>query len=60
VDVAAVGVALHLVAMVTVMAIVAWLVYAKLGVEVLRRTWVNTDALWAGAFVLAGVVTLLT
>jgi hypothetical protein len=60
VDVAAVGVALHLIAMVTVMAIVAWAVYAKLGVEVLRRTWVNTDALWAGAFVLAGVVTLLT
>jgi hypothetical protein len=60
VDVAAVGVALHLAAMVAVMAAVALVVYAKLGVEVLRRAWVNTDALWAGAFVLAGVVTLLT
>jgi hypothetical protein len=56
----AVGVALHIVAMVTVMAGVALLVYAKLGVEVLRRTWINTDALWAGAFVLAGVLTLFT
>jgi len=57
---AAVGVGLHLVAMVAVMATVALLVYAKLGVEVLRRSWVNTEGLWAGAFVLAGIVTLLT
>jgi hypothetical protein len=56
----AVGVGLHLLAMVTVMASVALLVYAKLGVEVLRRAWINTDALWAGAFVMAGVVTLFT
>jgi energy-converting hydrogenase Eha subunit E len=60
VDVAAVGVALHLVAMVAVMATVALVVYTKVGVEILRRAWVNTDALWAGAFVLAGIITLLT
>src|SRR3954469_13845312 len=60
VDVAAVGVALHLLAMVAVMACVALLVYAKVGVEVLRRAWGNTDALWAGAFILAGIITLLT
>jgi len=28
--------------------------------EILRRTWINTDTLWAGAFVLAGVITLFT
>jgi hypothetical protein len=56
----AVGVALHVVAMVSVMACVALLVYAKLGVEVLRRAWINTDALWAGAFVVAGVITLFS
>jgi hypothetical protein len=56
----AVGVGLHLLAMVTVMASVALLVYAKLGVEILRRTWVNTDALWAAAFILAGAITLFT
>jgi len=33
---------------------VALAVYAKLGVEVLRKAWVNTDALWAAAFVMAG------
>jgi hypothetical protein len=60
VGVAAIGVALHLLAMVSVMAVVALAVYARLGVEVLRRAWVNTDALWAGAFVLAGVITLFT
>jgi hypothetical protein len=56
----AIGVGLHVLAMVTVMGTVALVVYAKLGVEVLRRAWINTDALWAGAFVLAGVLTLFT
>jgi hypothetical protein len=58
--VAAVGVGFHVLAMVAVMALVALLVYEKLGVAVLRRAWINTDGLWAGAFVVAGVVTLLT
>jgi len=60
VGVAAVGVALHVLAMVGVMAVVALVVYDRVGVAVLRRAWVNTDALWAGAFVLAGVLTLFT
>ncbi|MDQ3850616.1 MAG: hypothetical protein M3296_08410 [Actinomycetota bacterium] len=55
-----VGIGLHLLAMVAVMAGVATLVYAKLGVEILRRAWINTDALWAAVFVLAGVATLFT
>jgi hypothetical protein len=29
-------------------------------VSVLRRTWINLDAVWAGAFVLAGVLTCFT
>jgi hypothetical protein len=56
----ALGVGLHALAMIAVMAIVATVVYVKLGVEILRRTWINTDTLWAGAFVLAGVITLFT
>jgi uncharacterized membrane protein len=51
---------LHVLAMVSVMAIVATLVYAKLGVEILRRAWLNTDGIWAAAFVMAGVITLFT
>jgi hypothetical protein len=56
----AVGVALHVLAMVTVMAVVATLVYVKVGVEILRHSWVNTDMLWAGAFVMAGAITFFT
>jgi hypothetical protein len=56
----AVGVALHVGVMLVVMAIVAVIVYEKLGVEVLRKTWINTDGVWAAAFVMAGVVTLVT
>ncbi len=51
---------LHVSAMLAVMAVVAVVVYEKLGVAVLRRVWINSDHLWAGAFVLAGVVTLFT
>ena len=56
----ALGVGLHALAMIAVMAAVAMLVYVKLGVEILHRTWINTDALWAGVFVFAGVITLFT
>ena len=56
----AVGVALHLLAMVAVMAAIATAVYVKLGVEILRQAWINTDVLWAAAFVLAGGITLFT
>jgi hypothetical protein len=60
VSTAAVGVVLHVAAMLAVMAVVAVVVYEKVGVEVLRRAWINTDQLWAGAFVVAGVLTLFT
>jgi hypothetical protein len=42
------------------MAAVAVIVYAKLGVMVLREAWINMDALWAAALVIAGVLTLFT
>lgn len=54
------GLALHVAAMVLVMGLVAVFVYEKVGLGVLRRAWVNTDAFWAGGFVLAGVLTLLS
>lgn len=50
----------HVGAMLLVMGLVAVLVYEKLGVAVLRKAWLNTDHVWAGAFVLAGVVTLFS
>ncbi len=56
----ALGLLLHVGAMIAVMAVVAVLVYDKLGVAVLRKAWINLDGVWAGAFVLAGVLTLFT
>jgi hypothetical protein len=56
--VGAVGIVLHVVAMLAVMGLVAVVVYDRLGLKVLRRAWVNTDHLWAGAFVLAAAITL--
>src|SRR5688572_396049 len=56
----ALGLTLHVGAMVLVMGVVALLVYEKLGVAVLRSAWINLDGIWAGAFVLAGVLTLFT
>jgi hypothetical protein len=56
-DLTAVG--LHTLAMFAVMGAVAVVVYEKLGVMILKRTWFNVDLLWAGALVIAGVVTLV-
>ncbi len=57
---AALGVLLHVVAMLAVMGVIAVVVYEKLGVEILRKAWINTDGVWAAAFILAGIATLLT
>jgi hypothetical protein len=46
--------------MVAVMGVIAVLVYDRWGLGVLQRTWINLDAVWAGAFVLAGVITFFT
>jgi hypothetical protein len=54
------GIALHVGAMLLVMGIVAVVVYEKLGLRMLGRAWLNTDALWASTFVMAGAITLVT
>ena len=54
------AVALHTLAMLLAMTAVAVLVYDRLGVAVLRRSWVNFDAVWALAVLVAGVFTLFT
>jgi hypothetical protein len=41
-----------------VMAAVALLVYRYLGVELLRRAWVNLDLLWVGALTITGCLSL--
>jgi hypothetical protein len=54
------GILLHVGVMLLVMGAVAIVVYERVGLEILRRAWINTDHLWAGAFLLAGVVTFLS
>ena len=56
----ALAITLHVAAMLAVMGVVALTVYDHVGVAVLRKAWINLDAVWAGAFVLAGVLTLFT
>jgi uncharacterized membrane protein len=56
-DLAAVG--LHTLALFAVMGAVAMVVYEKLGVMILKRTWFNLDLLWAGALLGAGLITLV-
>jgi hypothetical protein len=54
----AAGIVLHVFAMLAVMGLVAVVVYDRLGLKVLRRAWLNTDQVWAGAFLLAAGITL--
>ena len=56
-DLAVVG--FHTLAMFAVMGVIAMVVYEKLGVMILKRTWFNLDLLWAGALVGAGLITLV-
>lgn len=58
IDIAAVGIAVHVLAMLVVMGAIAFFVYERVGLQILRRAWLNTDQVWAGAFVVAGLVTL--
>jgi hypothetical protein len=48
----------HTTAMLAAMAVVAVLVYDRLGVGFLRKAWINTDVAWALSLVGAGALTL--
>jgi hypothetical protein len=50
----------HTLAMLAVMGAVAVVVYEKLGLDVLRRAWLNVDLLWSVTVLGAGLVTLFT
>jgi hypothetical protein len=41
-----------------VTAVAAWVVFAKLGVGILRTTWFNLDLIWAVALIASGVLTV--
>ena len=53
------GILVHTLAMLAVMTLVAWLVYKKFGLQILRSHWINFDLIWAGALIIVGVIALL-
>jgi len=54
-----VAVLLHTASYLAVAGAIAWLVYKKLGLRLLRSAWVNTNLIWAFALIVTAVVTPL-
>lgn len=53
------GIVVHTAAMLLVMMVVAWFVYKRFGLAVLRRNWINFDLLWAVALLAVGGLSLV-
>jgi hypothetical protein len=53
------GVAVHTLAMLTVTTAIAVAVYEWIGLEILRRAWLNVDLIWSLAILMAGGLLLL-
>ena len=53
------AIGLHTTSMLLTMAAVAWVVYRKLGLMVLRKGWVNFDLIWSVALLIVGGVALV-
>ena len=53
----AMATAVHTAGYLIVTGILAWLVFAKLGVRILRTAWINLDLLWALALIATAVAT---
>jgi hypothetical protein len=49
----------HTIAYLAVTGLIAWVVYSKFGLAILRKAWLNLDAVWAAALVVTSAVTLL-
>jgi hypothetical protein len=52
--------AVHTLGYLFVTGVIAVIVYEKVGVQFLRKAWVNLDLIWAGALIVAGVGTALS
>ncbi|TMD69162.1 MAG: hypothetical protein E6I84_00105 [Chloroflexi bacterium] len=51
---------LHTVALLIVMALIAIVVYERVGVAFLHRAWLNVDLIWTVTLLVAGVITLFS
>lgn len=51
---------IHTAGYLAVTGLIAWAVYCKLGLALLRKTWFNFNLLWGAALVVTGLFTLLS
>ena len=49
----------HTTAYLAVTGVLAWVIYRKLGLSLLRKTWFNFNLVWGAALVATGLFTLL-
>jgi hypothetical protein len=49
----------HTIAYLAITGLLAWVVYRKLGLALLHKTWLNFDLVWAAALEATGLVTIL-
>jgi hypothetical protein len=49
----------HTAAYLAATGLIAWVVYSKVGLAVLRKAWLNLNVVWAVALVVTGLVTLV-
>jgi hypothetical protein len=49
----------HTIGYLAVTGLIAWVVYSKLGLAILRKAWLNLNLVWAAALVVTGLVTLV-
>jgi hypothetical protein len=57
--VALLATAVHTTAYLAVTGLIAWIVYSKVGLAILRKAWLNLNLVWAAALVISGLVTLV-
>jgi len=55
---ASAAVAIHTLAYLLVTGAIAWLVYTRVGLSVLRRAWFNLDRIWALSLIITAALTL--
>jgi hypothetical protein len=51
--------AVHTTAYLAVTGLIAWVVYSKSGLAILRKAWLNLNLVWATALIVTSLVTLL-
>jgi hypothetical protein len=49
----------HTLTYLAVTALIAWIIYSRVGLAILRTAWFNLDWLWACVLVVTGVIVLM-